>query len=193
MPQCLTGERRPGPAGEEGRPRDRTEVLGEVAEGHSPFANTLCQTAGQRRSGSGRVRRHGAEDTNRREGNSKPCTGDPLRDPAAIASSAQPEPPQRTTPHDPTTSLGGQLPPADFSHQHLEPRACEGGSFLPEPIFMSPLCWMKMVSLVRLPWMMGGSQECRKLGKHKAALSTLPVPSLVRSRTADSASDGKLT
>lgn len=28
---------------------------------------------------------------------------------------------------------------------------------------MRPLCWMKIVSLVRLPWMMGGSQECRKL------------------------------
>lgn len=31
----------------------------------------------------------------------------------------------------------------------------------PEPILMSPLCWMKMVSQVRFPWMMGGSQECR--------------------------------
>lgn len=41
--------------------------------------------------------------------------------------------------------------------------------------------------------MMGGSQECRKLGKHQAALSTLPVPSPTRSRTADGASDGKLT
>ena len=38
------------------------------------------------------------------------------------------------------------------------------GRVLPEPILMSPLCWMKMVSLVRLPWMMGGSQEWRKLG-----------------------------
>lgn len=66
-------------------------------------------------------------------------------------------------------------------------------SFLPEPIFMSPLCWMKMVSLVRLPWMMGGSQECRKLGEHTAALSTSPAPGPARSPTADSASDGKLT
>lgn len=49
-------------------------------------------------------------------------------------------------------------------------------SILPEPIFMSPLCWMKMVSLVRLPWMMGGSQECRKLGTY-TVLSVLPVPS----------------
>lgn len=32
---------------------------------------------------------------------------------------------------------------------------------LPEPILISPLCWMKMVSQVRLPWMMGGSQEWR--------------------------------
>ena len=32
---------------------------------------------------------------------------------------------------------------------------------VPEPILMRPLCWMKMVSQVRLPWMMGGSQECR--------------------------------
>lgn len=28
---------------------------------------------------------------------------------------------------------------------------------------MRPLCWMKMVSLVRFPWMMGGLQACRKL------------------------------
>lgn len=33
----------------------------------------------------------------------------------------------------------------------------------PEPILMRPLCWMKMVSLVRFPWMMGGLQACRKL------------------------------
>lgn len=32
---------------------------------------------------------------------------------------------------------------------------------IPEPILMSPLCWMKMVSQVRLPWMMGGSHEWR--------------------------------
>lgn len=32
---------------------------------------------------------------------------------------------------------------------------------IPEPILMSPLCWMKMVSQVRLPWMMGGSLEWR--------------------------------
>lgn len=28
---------------------------------------------------------------------------------------------------------------------------------------MRPLCWMKMVSLVRLPWMIGGLHACRKL------------------------------
>lgn len=32
-----------------------------------------------------------------------------------------------------------------------------------EPILMRPLCWMKMVSLVRFPWMMGGLQACKKL------------------------------
>lgn len=32
---------------------------------------------------------------------------------------------------------------------------------IPDPILMSPLCWMKMVSQVRLPWMMGGSHEWR--------------------------------
>lgn len=33
----------------------------------------------------------------------------------------------------------------------------------PEPILMRPLCCMKIVSLVRFPWMMGGLQACRKL------------------------------
>jgi len=32
---------------------------------------------------------------------------------------------------------------------------------IPEPILMSPLCWMKMVSVVRLPWITGGSQLCK--------------------------------
>lgn len=35
----------------------------------------------------------------------------------------------------------------------------------PEPILMRPLCCMKTVSLVRFPWMMGGLQACRKLGR----------------------------
>ena len=33
--------------------------------------------------------------------------------------------------------------------------------FLPEPILISPLCCMKMVSQVKLPWIMGGSHECK--------------------------------
>ena len=37
----------------------------------------------------------------------------------------------------------------------------------PEPILMRPLCCMKMVSLVRFPWMMGGLQACRKLGRRR--------------------------
>lgn len=36
---------------------------------------------------------------------------------------------------------------------------------------MRPLCWMKMVSLVRFPWMMGGLQACRKLGEGESRRS----------------------
>lgn len=157
-------------------------MLGEVAEGHSPLANTLCQTAGQRRSGSGRVRRDGAEDTKRREGNSKPCSGDPLRDPTALPPSAQ-QNPLGTAP--PSHTPPAAQPLARIPSCWVLPSALGACSCLPEPILMSPLCWMKMVSLVRLPWMMGGSQECRKLGKHKAALSTCPGPSPGKSRTAE--------
>lgn len=39
----------------------------------------------------------------------------------------------------------------------------------PEPILMRPLCCMKMVSLVRFPWMMGGLQACRKLQRERRA------------------------
>lgn len=34
-------------------------------------------------------------------------------------------------------------------------------NWLPDPIFISPLCWIKMVSHVKLPWTMGGEQECK--------------------------------
>ena len=34
-------------------------------------------------------------------------------------------------------------------------------TYLPEPILIRPLCWMKIVSVVRLPWMIGGVQECK--------------------------------
>lgn len=40
-------------------------------------------------------------------------------------------------------------------------KAESGWENIPDPILMRPLCWMKMVSHVRLPWIMGGSQECR--------------------------------
>lgn len=33
--------------------------------------------------------------------------------------------------------------------------------WLPDPILTSPLCCIKIVSQVRLPWMIGGVQECK--------------------------------
>lgn len=49
------------------------------------------------------------------------------------------------------------------SRRYPAPPPTEPHPPAPEPILMRPLCCMKMVSLVRFPWMMGGLQACRKL------------------------------
>ena len=43
--------------------------------------------------------------------------------------------------------------------------------YKPDPILISPLCWMKIVSHVKFPWTIGGEQECKKLTEPNWLLS----------------------
>lgn len=60
-------------------------------------------------------------------------------------------------------AMGCRVSSALGSRRSPAPPPTEPHPSAPEPILMRPLCCMKMVSLVRFPWMMGGLQACRKL------------------------------
>lgn len=55
-------------------------------------------------------------------------------------------------------AMGCRVSSALGSRRSPAPPPTEPHPSAPEPILMRPLCCMKMVSLVRFPWMMGGLQ-----------------------------------
>lgn len=198
------------------------------AEGHSPLANTRCQTAGQHPREPSMGRAGGDREEEQVTPRLAPQKGIPQF--PGVLPGWDPPAPRRTPapsccqlPCDPLDPLGPPWtrpdplgppkPPWNPSHPSGSlrpfrplrvlwiPRATQtplspshapspppsppgppgrGGRCPPEPILMRPLCWMKMVSLVRLPWMMGGSHECRKLGGHRGVPSTARTPGTPR-------------